>query len=134
MWIYKTEPETYSFEQLLKGGKTNWNGVRNFQARNFLKQAQTGDEVVIYHSGKEKSAVGLAKVIRAAYEDMDLDQPGDWVQVDIKAIRKFAKPISLTAMKADKVLKEMQLVRQSRLSVSPLTKKEFSQILSLSEK
>src|SRR4051812_11557433 len=99
-WLLKSEPSTYSFDQLLKDKKTNWNGVRNYQARNFLKEAQVGDLALIYHSNEGKAVVGIAKVIKAAYPDLDKDAPGDWVQIDIAPVEKLETPVTLDALKA----------------------------------
>lgn len=124
-WILKTEPSTYSIHDLKKDGKTHWNGVRNFQARNFLSQMKVGDRAFIYHSGDDRSIVGTAEVIKAGYPDPDPKKKGDWLQVDLKFVSEFKEPVTLTALKAHKVLKQLQLVRQSRLSVSPVTEEEI---------
>lgn len=130
-WILKTEPHVYSFDQLLKDKKTNWDHVRNFQARNFLKQARVGDEALIYHSGDEKRLVGLARVVREAYPDLaTADEPkGEWVQIDIEPKGKLARPISLAELKKHPKLKDLLLVRQSRLSVSPIDPSDLVLIL-----
>src|SRR5690349_12116881 len=94
-WLFKTEPETYSFRQLLQDKKTCWNGVRNFQARNFLKQVQRDDHALIYHSGDERAVVGIAKVTRTAYPDPDPKKPGEWVQIDIVPLESLEQPVSL---------------------------------------
>jgi len=125
-WILKTEPSTYSFEQLLKDKKTRWDGVRNYQARNNLRAMKPGDIAVIYHSGDVKSAVGLARITKAAYKDPT--STDDWAAVDLQAMKPLNTSVSLAEMKASKILKKMVLVRNSRLSVSPLTKKEFDLI------
>src|SRR5277367_3917557 len=101
-WLLKTEPGTYSFSQLLKDGKTNWNGVRNFQARNNLKAIKKGDIVLIYHSGDDKSVVGIAKVVREAYPDPDPSKKGDWVQVDLEPVEKLGKPVALAELKGSR--------------------------------
>ncbi|MBL7714105.1 MAG: EVE domain-containing protein [Bdellovibrionales bacterium] len=132
-WIFKSEPETYSFAQLVKDRKVNWNGVRNFQARNFLKAAKVGDLAFIYHSGDDKAVVGIAEVVREAYPDPDPDSDG-WVQIDLKAVQPLANPVELKVLKADAKLKNILLVRQSRLSCSPLTAEEFKQIEKLGSK
>jgi predicted RNA-binding protein with PUA-like domain len=134
-WILKTEPETYSFDQLKTEGKTTWNGVRNYQARNFLRETKIGDGVLIYHSGKERSIVGLGKVIQEAYPEADSTRAGDWVQIDIaydpELSRKLKKPIALESLKKDKILSQLPLVKQSRLSVSPVNEQQWKKILSL---
>jgi predicted RNA-binding protein with PUA-like domain len=131
-WIVKQEPEDYSFSDFLKDGKTAWTGVRNYQARNNLRAMAVGDKVLFYHSGEEKAIVGTARVSKAGYADSTADE-GDWVAVDLKADKPLARPVSLAAIKADKVLKDIALARNSRLSVSPLQEKEFSRILELAD-
>jgi predicted RNA-binding protein with PUA-like domain len=128
-WLMKTEPETFSFEQLVRDQKTFWNGVRNFQARNFLKQASVGDLVIIYHSGEERAAVGIAKVVREAYPDPDPEKPGDWVQIDVEAISQLPRPVTLSEIKEDPRFKDLLLIRQSRLSVMPVSQQHFELIL-----
>ena len=128
-WILKTEPSTYSFETLLKDKKTRWDGVRNYQARNNLRLMKVGDLAVIYHSGDVKSAVGLSKVIKIAYKDPT--SPDDWAAINLEVVKAFKRPVTLTEMKADSLLKNMILVRQSRLSVSPLTKEEYNSLFKL---
>ena len=130
-WILKTEPETYSFEDLIKDKKTIWDGVRNFQARNNLRAMKTGDIVVIYESVGPKAAVGLAKVVKTAYQDPKTKE--DWSAVDLAPSKKLKRPVSLSEMKADKILRETKLVRQSRLSVCPMTSGEFERLIKLSE-
>ncbi len=127
-WLVKQEPEAYSFDDLIKDGKTDWTGVRNFQARNNLQAMQTGDKVLFYHSVSEKSVVGLAEVSREKFPD-PLD--GKWFAVEIKPVKKLAKPISLEQIKAVRSLENIALIKQSRLSVMPLTKKEFETILKI---
>ena len=130
-WLFKTEPDTYSLERLEREGQTPWNGVRNFQARNFLKEARPGDLALIYHSGKDKAVVGTAKVIQAAYPDLDPRKPGDWVQIDIQFHGRLKSPVSLAQIKKDKTLAQMMLVRQGRLSCMPVTKREYERVLAL---
>lgn len=131
-WLLKTEPETYSFGQLLVEKRTNWNGVRNFQARNFLKNSQIGDRVLIYHSGDQKAVVGMAKVIREAYPDPDLIKPGQWFQIDIEVIQPLKSPIHLHELKKNKSLSRLLLFKNPRLSVIPLEKNDFETILKMS--
>jgi predicted RNA-binding protein with PUA-like domain len=131
-WLVKSEPEAYSWSDFLKDGETAWTGVRNFAARNNLRAMKAGDRVCFYHSGEEKSVVGLARVTREAYPDSTADE-GDWSAVDFAAVKTLAKPVTLAAIKADKILKEMTLVRQSRLSVMPVTAEQFARLLVLSE-
>lgn len=133
-WLLKTEPSTYSFEQLRKQRRTNWNDVRNFQARNFLREVGVGDLALIYHSGDDKAVVGVAKVARAAYPDVDPETPGEWVQVDVAFERELTRPVALKELKQDASLKDLLLIKQSRLSVMPVKKAEFDRILKLAEK
>jgi predicted RNA-binding protein with PUA-like domain len=131
-WIVKSEPEAYSWAQFVKDGKTAWTGVRNFAARNNLRAMKKNDAVFFYHSGEQKSAVGLARVEKEFYPDPTAKE-GDWSCVDLKAEKELSKPVSLAQIKADKILCEMVLAKQSRLSVSPLTKTQFEQLLQLAE-
>ncbi len=131
-WLAKSEPETYPWSQLVKDGKTAWTGVRNFQARNNLRAMKAGDLVLFYHSGEGKEVVGLAKVIKPAYADPTAEE-GDWVCVDLAAVKPVAKPVNLATIKADKILKDMVLVKNSRLSVQPVAKVEFERVLELAE-
>jgi predicted RNA-binding protein with PUA-like domain len=133
-WLLKTEPGTYSFQQLLKDRKTNWNDVRNFQARNSLRQMAKGDVALIYHSGDDKAVVGWAEVVREAYADPDPEDPkGDWVQVDLKPGKALPRAISLAEIKKTAALADLPLIRQSRLSVMPVTPTHYRTILKLSE-
>lgn len=131
-WIVKQEPESYAWAQFVKEGGTAWTGVRNFAARNHLRAMKKGDCVFYYHSGEQKSIVGLAKVAREAYADPTAEE-GDWSAVDLKPLKPVAKLVSLQDMKGDAALKGMALIRQSRLSVSPLTEAEGLRILQRSE-
>lgn len=131
IWLLKTEPDTYSFEQLLKDRNTNWNGVRNFQARNFLRTAQVGDLALIYHSGDIKAVVGTARVVKAGYPDPDPETPGEWVQIDLQVDSPLPQPVSLKTLKATPELADLLLIRQSRLSVSPVTQAQHARILEL---
>ena len=131
-WIVKSEPEAYAWSQLVKDGVTAWTGVRNFAARIHLRAMKKGDRVFFYHSGEEKSAVGLARVVREFYPDPTATE-GDWSCVDLAPEKALAKPVTLAAIKADKILKEMVLAKQSRLSVSPVTEVQFKQLLKLTK-
>jgi predicted RNA-binding protein with PUA-like domain len=131
-WLLKTEPGTYSFAQLQKDGKTNWNGVRNFQARNSMKEMQKGDTALIYHSGDERAVVGIAKITRDAYEDLDPKKPGEWFQVDLAPLKPLKRSISLTEIKATPALASLPLIKQSRLSVMPISEAHFNKILKMS--
>jgi predicted RNA-binding protein with PUA-like domain len=129
-WLVKSEPESYSWSQFLADKKTAWTGVRNFAARLNLRAMKKGDAVFFYHSGEQKSVVGLARVEKEFYPDATADE-GDWSCVDLVAVKALAKPVTLAQIKADKILGDMKLVKQSRLSVSPLTKAQFERVLEL---
>lgn len=129
-WLVKTEPETYSWERLLKEGRTVWDGVRNFQARNNLKGMKSGDLVLFYHSGESKEVVGIAKVVKEYYQDPTSEDP-NWVVVDLAPVEALKKPVSLAKVKADQHLKDIHLVRQGRLSVMALRPEEFDRIVAM---
>ena len=129
-WLVKSEPESYSWTAFVKEGKTAWTGVRNYQARNNLRAMKKGDEVLYYHSGDEKQVVGTARVAKDAYADPTA-KDGDWSAADLEPVSPLAQPVSLGAIKADKSLKDILLVRNSRLSVIPLTETQFERILEL---
>jgi predicted RNA-binding protein with PUA-like domain len=129
-WLVKQEPETYSWDDFVKDGKTGWTGVRNFQARNNLRQMEPGDRVLFYHSGKDKAVVGIAEVTKGPYADPTAED-AQWVAVDLKPVKKLGAPVPLTAMRYDQRLSELPLLRQSRLSVTSLSKAEFDVIISL---
>ena len=129
-WLVKSEPESYSWAQFVKDGQTAWTGVRNFAARLHLRGMAKGDLVYFYHSGEGKEIVGIARVLKPAYSDPTAHE-GDWSCVDLAPVKALAKPVSLQTIKADKTLKTMELVRQSRLSVSPLTEEQFNRVLQL---
>ena len=129
-WLVKQEPEAYSWDNLVKEKRTSWTGVRNFQARNNLKEMQKGDSVLFYHSGDAKEVVGIAEVAREAYPDSTADE-GDWVCVDIAPVKPLKTPVTLQAIKGDKRLQDVALVRQSRLSVMPLDKADYERIVQL---
>ena len=128
--MVKQEPETYSWDDFVRDGKTDWSGVRNYQARNNLREMKTGDSVLFYHSGKEKAVVGVAEVLKAAYPDPTVDDP-QWVAVDLKPVRPLDTPVPLAAIRYDKRLSGLPLIRQSQLSVMPLTKDEFDAIVAM---
>ena len=118
-WLIKSEPSAYSWDQLVKDKKTSWTGVRNPQAAINLRTMKVGDRLFFYHSGEGKEIVGIAEVTRTAYPD-STDKEGKAVTVDFKAVEPVKKPVTLAEIKADPKFKEMKLVRQSRLSVSPV--------------
>ena len=128
----KTEPSTFSFEDLVRDKRTKWDGVRNFQARNNMKAMKKGDQVLIYHSVIGKACVGIAEVAKEHYpEPTSKDTKGDWVLVDLVPVKALKKPVTLDVIKTRPALKDIKLIRQSRLSVMPLTKAEFDAIVKL---
>ena len=131
-WLVKSEPEAYAWAQLVKDGVTAWTGVRNFAARNHLRAMKSGDHVFFYHSGEEKSVVGLAQVVKEADPDPTATE-GDWSCVDLAPEKALAKPVTLAEIKSDKILKEMVLAKQSRLSVSPVMQEQFERLLQLAK-
>ena len=133
IWMVKQEPEAYSWDDFVRDGRTDWTGVRNFQARNNLRQMKAGDRVLFYHSGSGKCVVGIAEVAKAAYPDPTADEE-QWVAVDLKPIKALKHPVELTAIKENPKLRNMMLVRQSRLSVMPVMKEEFEEIVAMSSR
>jgi predicted RNA-binding protein with PUA-like domain len=131
-WLVKQEPETYSWDTFVIEGRTAWTGIRNFQARNNLRAMKKGDPILFYHSGESKEVVGIARVSKAAYPDPTTTE-GDWSGVDLVPVKALKKPVKLGVIKADKALKEILLIRNSRLSVMPLTETQFNRILELGE-
>lgn len=126
-WIMKSEPSAYSWDQLVADGKTNWSGVRNFQAAANLKAMKAGDRAFFYHSNEGLAIVGIMEIAKAAYPDPS-DKTGKFVQVDVKPVGPVPKPVTLSAIKAEAKLKELKLVRQGRLSVSPVSAEEWKLI------
>ncbi len=131
-WLVKSEPEAYSWSQFLKEGRTAWTGVRNFAARNHLRAMKKGDQVAFYHSGDEKSVVGLARVEKESYPDPTADE-GDWSCVDLVPVKAMVAPVTLAQIKGDKILREVAFVKQSRLSVSPVAKEQFERMMELAK-
>jgi predicted RNA-binding protein with PUA-like domain len=129
-WLVKTEPSTYSWDDLVREGGTRWDGVRNFAARNHLAAMRAGDLVLVYHSGDAKAVVGVARVARESYPDPTAREAG-WLAVDLAPLRPLLRPVPLAEIKADAALREIPLVRQSRLSVMPLPARAFERILAL---
>ena len=129
-WMVKQEPETYSWSDFVKDGRTDWSGVRNYQARNNLREMKTGDRVLFYHSGKDKAVVGLAEVVKSAYPDPTAEDP-QWVAVDLKPIKPLGIAVPLAAIRYDKRLSQLPLIRQSQLSVMSLTREEFDVIVAM---
>jgi predicted RNA-binding protein with PUA-like domain len=129
-WLVKSEPFKYSWDDFLNDGWTYWDGVRNYQARNNLQSMKTRDLVLFYHSNEGLEVMGIAEVIKEAYQDPTTDD-GRWVAVDLKPKETFKKPVPLSEIKMDIRLREIALMKQTRLSVMPITKKEFETITSM---
>jgi predicted RNA-binding protein with PUA-like domain len=129
-WLVKSEPFKYSWEQFNKDGRTFWDGVRNYQARNNLKAMKEGDLVMFYHSNEGKHVVGIAKVVKEFYQDPTTDDT-NWVVVDLSPVETLKNPVTLETIKNDSFLKDISLVRQGRLSVMPLKQNEFDRIIEL---
>jgi len=127
-WLVKTEPSTYCWDDLRKKGTDTWDGIRNFQARNYLKQMKIGDGVLVYHSGQDKSIQGLAEVLEEAFDD---PQDAAWVAVRLKALRPLTRPIPLSAIQAQPKLSQISLLKQSRLSVHALSQDEGELLLEM---
>ena len=130
LWLVKQEPSSYSWSDFVAERETSWTGVRNFAARNNLRKMQKGDEVLFYHSGDEKAVVGIARVMRTAYQDSTAKE-GDWSTVDLAAVKPLPRPVTLREIKGNSRLKGIALVRQSRLSVMPLREAEFREIVKM---
>ncbi|MEN7546744.1 EVE domain-containing protein [Rapidithrix thailandica] len=131
-WLVKSEPEAYSWEDFVKLGRDHWDGVRNYQARNNMQAMKEDDWVLFYHSGKAREVVGVSKVVRESYQDPTTADER-WVVVDLVPVRKLTQPVSLKQIKADARLQAIALIKQSRLSVVPLTKEEYEIILGMGE-
>lgn len=129
-WLVKSEPEAYAWTDLVKDQQTAWTGVRNFQARIHLNAMKPGDPILFYESVTTKAIVGIAEVTEPAFPDTTADEPG-WVAVQIKAVSPLAKPVTLAQIKADPTLSEIPLLRQTRLSVMPLTRNVFKHLIKL---
>jgi len=129
-WLVKSEPHKYSWEKFNQDGRTFWDGVRNYQARNNLRDMKVGDLVLFYHSNEGKEVVGIAKVVKEFYQDPTTTDP-NWVVVDLSPVESLKKPVTLEQIKADEMLQNIHLVRQGRLSVMGLQKEEFDRILAL---
>jgi predicted RNA-binding protein with PUA-like domain len=129
-WLVKSEPFKYSWEKFNKDGRTFWDGVRNYQARNNLREMKEGDLVLFYHSNEGKHVVGIAKVVKEAYQDPTTDDT-NWVVVDLVPLQSLDKPVTLEQIKAEESLKDISLIRQGRLSVMPLKATEFDKILEM---
>ena len=127
-WLLRSEPDAYSWDDLVRDGATEWNGVRNYTARNFLKDMQPGDQALFYHSNTEKAAVGVMEITRAWQPDGD---DGKWASVAVKPVAKLAKPVPLPDIKAEPRLKDLEMLRQSRLSVTPVRDAEWAVLLEM---
>lgn len=132
LWLVKSEPDAYSWADLVRDGGTVWSGVRNFQARNHLRAMRLGDRVLFYHSVTDKQIVGLATVTREAFPDPTAKE-GDWSAVELKPVRPFVEPVALSQIKADPALRDLPLLKQSRLSVLPVAPTEFKRLLHLGQ-
>jgi predicted RNA-binding protein with PUA-like domain len=130
-WLVKSEPSTYSYNQLIKDGATVWDGVRNYAARNNLRAMKKNDEVFYYHSNEGTAIVGIAKVSREAFQDPTTKEEA-WLAVEIKPVKQLKKPVSLADIKKDPKLKNMALVKNSRLSVQPVTEEEWERVMEMS--
>jgi predicted RNA-binding protein with PUA-like domain len=129
-WLVKSEPFNYNWEQFVKDKTTYWDGVRNYAARNFLRDMKKGDEVFFYHSNEGLEIVGIAKVVKEHYPDPTTTEEA-WVVVDLKPVRLLKKPVTLKQIKSDERLANMALIKLSRLSVSPVTEGEWQTVLEL---
>ncbi len=129
-WLAKSDPETYGWSDLVRDGKTSWDGVRNYKARNYLREMKPDDLVLFYHSGEEKAVVGAMKVLSEAYVDKTADEE-IWSAVDVAPEWALSNPVPLSKIKAEPSLKNIHLVRVARLSVMPLARKEFDKIVSM---
>ena len=129
-WLVKSEPSAYSWADLVRDGKTAWTGVRNFQARNNLRSMKKGDLVLFYQSVTNPSVMGITKVVKEAYPDPTAKE-GDWSCVDLEKVKPLSTPVTLAEIKTEKSLAEITLIKQSRLSVMPMTPKEYARILDL---
>ncbi|MEO7414021.1 MAG: EVE domain-containing protein [Opitutaceae bacterium] len=132
-WLVKSEPDSYSWSDFVRDGRTNWTGVRNYTARINLNTMRPGDRVLFYESVTTKAVVGLAEITKPAFPDSTADEPG-WVAVELKAVKPLARPVTLAEIKAVPALSKTALLRQSRLSVQPLTREEFETIAKLGSK
>lgn len=134
-WLVKTEPETYSFERMMKEGHAVWDLVRNYTARNNLKEMKVGELALVYHSVGPKEIVGICEITREYYPDPQAESEGEpadrWVAVDVKPVRKLVRPVTLAQLKESKTLSQMLLVKQSRLSVTPVTETQWKGVLKL---
>ena len=127
-WLLRSEPDVYGWDDLVREGETEWDGVRNYTARNFLKEMEPGDQAIFYHSNKEKAAVGVMEIIRAWQPDGDKEQ---WAKVRVRPVERLANPVPLVTMKSDPRLARLEVLRQSRLSVTPVRDEEWDVLMEL---
>ena len=127
-WLLRSEPDVYGWDHLTHDGETEWDGVRNYTARNFIKEMQPGDQAIFYHSNKEKAAVGVMEITRAWKPD---GEKGGWASVAVKPVAKLPTPVSLATMKSDARLASLEVLRQSRLSVTPVCDEEWAVLMEL---
>ncbi len=127
-WILKTEPGTYGWDDLLNDEVALWDGVRNYRARNFMKEMKPGQKALIYHSGKSREIVGIAEVVNEAFQD-PTDQTGKFVAINVKAIQALTTPISLAEIKEMPIMQDSLLLRQTRLSVIPVTEAQYNSLI-----
>jgi predicted RNA-binding protein with PUA-like domain len=127
-WLMRSEPEVYGWDDLVRDGGTEWDGVRNYTARNFIKEMQPGDLALFYHSQKDKAAVGVMEITRAWRPD---GADGQWASVRVEPRQKLARPVTLAEIKADKQLEKLEMLRQSRLSVTPVRDEEWKHIMEM---
>ena len=132
-WLVKSEPDEYSYDKLVEDGKTDWVGVRNYQARNFMREMQLDDLVFYYHSRKGLDIVGLAKVIQTAYPDPTAKEGSDWSAVDLTSVMPLNRPVPLKAIKENPIFEDFLLVKSPRLSVMPVSEAVFMEILRMGE-
>ena len=130
MWLVKSEPFKYSWDDLVRDGSTYWDGVRNYEARNNLQAMKVGDSLLYYHSNEGKEVVGIARVTKTAYQDPTTDDDR-WVVVDVAPVKRLTEPVTLAQIKADAALRKIKLVTHSRLSVMPIAKSAYQRILKL---
>ncbi|QQR97624.1 MAG: EVE domain-containing protein [Sphingobacteriales bacterium] len=131
-WIMKSEPDVFSYDDLVQKGQEHWDGVRNYTARNNMKAMKVGDKALFYHSNIDKAVVGIMKIVKTAYQDPTSDDER-WVCVDVAPFKKLKKSVSLAQIKANPNLQEIKMIKQGRLSVIDITKEEFEEILKMSQ-
>lgn len=129
-WLLRSEPDVYGWDHLVRDGGTEWDGVRNYTARNFLKDMQVGDRAIFYHSNTEKACVGVMEITRAWKPD---GEKGEWASVQVKPVEKLPRPVTLAEMKAEPRLAKIEVLRQSRLSVTPVRDDEWQVLMELGE-